>query len=328
MKKWTTCLFELEKKPVKGLLSAEWLTMGYLVLTLLIMAFMYTKLPNTDSIIKLRVNVTASIAALWLVYRLVPCRATRLARVMNIFAWLGLWYPDIYEFTRVLPNMDHLFAAAEQAAFGCQPALLLPEALPYAAVSEPMNFGYWSYFSFIGFVEFFYFFCRYKQFDRAVFIVIGSFFTYYILYLFLPVAGPQFYYLPVGIEQITQGIFPNIGTYFLDHTEMLTAPGWSDGLFYQLVEDAHISERPIAAFPSSHVGISTIIMILAWQTKSRRLFWCITPVYVLLCLSTVYTQAHYLIDVLAGWVTSVLLYLILNYCYKLFFPANRRQAQA
>lgn len=327
MKKWLKTLFEQEKRLAKGLLPAEWITMSYLVLTLLIMAFMYTKLHNTDQILQLRVNVAATIAALWLVYRLYPCRATRLARTLNIFAWLGMWYPDIYEFTRTMPNLDHLFAAAEQDIFGCQPALLLPEALPHAIVSEPMNFGYWSYFSFIGFVEFFYFFCRYKQFDRAVFIVIGSFFIYYVLYLFLPVAGPQFYYLPVGVEQIAQGVFPNIGYYFADHTEMLTSPGWSGGLFYQLVEDAHISERPIAAFPSSHVGVSTIVMILAWQTGNRRLFWCITPVYVLLCISTIYIQAHYLIDVFAGWISAALLYLLLNYGYQVLFPVNQRKTR-
>lgn len=323
MKKWIKFLFETDKKPVKGLLAVEWIMMGYLVLTLALTFFMYTQLVNTSAIIEGRINIMATTAALWLVYRLVPCRATRLIRVLAVFAWLSWWYPDTYEFNRVLPNLDHHFAAAEQALFGCQPALLFPQALPYGLVSEPMNFGYWAYFPMIAVVCFFYFFFRNKQFDRTTFIVIASFFTYYIIYIFVPVAGPQYYYVPVGVDQIAQGAFPSVGDYFRYHNVLLTAPGWSDGLFYQLVESAHLSERPTAAFPSSHVGVSTVLMILAWKTRNRKLFYWLMPVYVLLCLSTVYTQAHYVIDVLAGWVTAIALYFLFDFCYSCFSPQRK-----
>jgi hypothetical protein len=44
-------LFEIERKPHKGLLTIEWLILGYLVLTLLLILFGYTKLQNPESLI-------------------------------------------------------------------------------------------------------------------------------------------------------------------------------------------------------------------------------------------------------------------------------------
>ena len=41
-----------------------------------------------------------------------------------------------------------------------------------------------------------------------------------------------------------------------------------------------------------------------------------TPFYVFLCLATVYIQAHYAIDALAGLVSGTLLYFILLFATK------------
>jgi membrane-associated phospholipid phosphatase len=120
----------------------------------------------------------------------------------------------------------------------------------------------------------------------------------------------------VGIDQIAAGIFPNVHDYFLQMREALPTPGNPDGIFYQMVVDAHAAgERPTAAFPSSHVGVSTILMLLAWQTKNRRFFWILMFFYVLLCLSTVYIYAHYAIDVIGGWLSALLLFPMLHFIY-------------
>ena len=100
---------------------------------------------------------------------------------------------------------------------------------------------------------------------------------------------------------------------------MATNPGWSDGFFYHMVESAHeAGERPTAAFPSSHVGVTTILMFLAWRARCKPLFWGMMPFYVLMCLATVYIQAHYAIDVIGGWVSAIILYVILHFFAKKF----------
>ena len=56
--------------------------------------------------------------------------------------------------------------------------------------------------------------------------------------------------------------------------------------------------------------------MLVWRTRNRRFFYIMLPLYVLLCLSTVYIQAHYAIDVLAGWATGATLYFVLMWISK------------
>lgn len=187
----------------------------------------------------------------------------------------------------------------------------------YPIISELMDMGYAAYYPMIVLVVLFYFFRRYEEFERASFIVLASFFVYYVVFVFVPVAGPTFYYKAVGLHDITHGVFPNIHDYFNYNTDCLPAPGYTDGFFYDLVESAkNAGERPTAAFPSSHVGVSTVLMLLAWHSKSRRLFFGMLPFYVFLCMATVYIQAHYAIDAIAGFLSAVALYWVLLYFSK------------
>lgn len=309
-------LFEIERKPKKGLLAVEWVVMGYLLLTVLVILFTFTKAMNPEAMLWGRFRIVMLTLAVWLVYRLIPCRFTLLCRITIQMFLLSWWYPDTYELNRLFPNLDHHFAAYEQWLCGCQPALLFSQAISHPVFSELMHLGYASYFPLIALVSLFYFFFRYKEFDRAVFIILTSFFIYYVIFIFLPVTGPQYYYLAAGLDNIAQGIFPNVHDYFATHDQPLPMPGYSDGYFYQCVASAHATgERPTAAFPSSHVGITTILMILAWRSRSRPLFWGITPLYILMCLATVYIQAHYVVDVIGGWVSAVVIYAVLQFLY-------------
>ena len=309
-------LFQIERNPKKGLLAAEWVMMGYLLVTLLIMFFTYTKLHNPESMLFGRIRIVAITFALWLVYRMIPCRLTRFCRVAAQLALLSWWYPDTYEFNRMFPNLDHLFATWEQQLFGCQPALLFASAFSHPVFSELMDMGYAVYYPMIAVVIVYYFFWRYEEFGRTTFVILASFFTYYIIYIALPVAGPQYYYNAVGIDEIARGVFPNVHDWFATHQEALPSPGYSDGFFYQMVADAHnAGERPTAAFPSSHVGVSTILLLLLWKSGSRRLLLWLAPFYVLLCLSTVYIYAHYAIDVFGGWISAILFFFAFYWLY-------------
>lgn len=310
-------LFELKAKPVKGLLAVEWVVLGYTLLTLLLMLFTFTKVHNPVSMFVGRVQAVAITLALWGVYRMLPCRLTHFARIGVQLALLSWWYPDTYEFNRMFANLDHLFAGYEQALFGCQPALTFAQEWSHPVWSELMHLGYSSYYPLIVLVMLFYFFCRYDHFNRTAFIILTSFFIYYVIFIFLPVAGPQYYYVAAGTDNIAAGIFPDLGYYFANHQEMVTLPGWKDGFFYDLVIKAHeAGERPTAAFPSSHVGITTVLLLLAWSSGSRRLFFVVLPLFVLMCLATFYIQAHYVIDVFGGLVSGVVFYYALLTIYN------------
>ena len=312
-------IFEIDRKPRKGLLAFEWAVMAYLALTLVVMLLTYTKLHNPESMLLGRGRVVVSTLALWGVYRLVPCRLTMFFRVGLQLALLSWWYPDTYEFNRMFHNLDHVFAGYEQQLFHCQPALLFSQAVSNGVFSELMHLGYASYYPLIALVTLYYFLYRYQEFGRVAFIILASFMIYYVIFVFLPVTGPQYYYLAAGVNEIAQGHFPNVGDYFATHSESLPIPGWKDGFFYQCVASAHAAgERPTAAFPSSHVGVTTILLLLAWHARNRKLIYTILPFYVLMCMATVYIQAHYAVDVIGGWISAVLIYTVLLFLSKKF----------
>ena len=96
--------FKIEKNPKKGLLALEWVMLAYMILTVATMLFTYTKLVNPESMIWGRIRVLVMTGALWGVYRMVPCRATKLVRVAAQMALLAWWYPDTYEINRMFPQ--------------------------------------------------------------------------------------------------------------------------------------------------------------------------------------------------------------------------------
>ena len=303
----------------KGLLAVEWIAIGYLLLTLLMMAVLWDKLVSPEQMIKGRITFVLVTLAAWGVYWLKPCRLTMFLRIAVQMVFLSWWYPDTYELNRILPNLDHMFAGCEQAVFDCQPALLFAQKAPWGWFSELMCMGYISYFPMMTILLIYYFFYRYNEFLKAAFVLLGAFFIFYVIFIFLPVTGPQFYYLAVGPEKIAAGVFPNLGDWFLTHSERMAVPGWTDGFFYHLLEMAHnAGERPTAAFPSSHVGITTVVMLLAHHAHCRKLVLGMLPFYILMFLSTVYILAHYAIDALTGLFTGVVFYFVLIRLSKRF----------
>lgn len=293
----------------RGLLGVEKLTVIYAVFSASVAVVCQSEMPCLARMLAGRAAVLAGIAALAALYRYRACRLTFFLRTAFQISLLGYWYSDTYLFSQVFPNLDSIFAKAEQAMFGCQPSLLFSEKLGGIFWSEIFNLGYFSYYPMIFFAVLWTFFRQYTYFEKATFIIVCSFLIYSLIFMFLPVAGPQYYFQAAGLDNIRAGIFPDVGHYFRAHTEMLPKPQ-EGGLFQYLVELAQEGgEYPTAAFPSSHVGISTILLMLTYKTNSKAALLML-PFYALLCLSTVYIQAHYLIDMLAGLVSAFIIYAI------------------
>ncbi len=291
------------------LLPIERVALAYCLLTLLLMACFGSKLEHSGAMLLMRAEwavLTMTAAALGQICSRKAHEAVATLRIIVQLAWLSQWYPDTYEFNRSLPSLDHLAARAEQWLFGCQPSLLMHRWLDGWAWSEAFNMGYFSYFPMIATLVACMLACRRLR-PQAMHVattLIAAFFIYYLIYIVLHVAGPQYYFCAIGIEAAQAGCFADIGTYFNTHTQMLPLPGDADGLFHHLVEMAHqAGERPTAAFPSSHVGISTIVMLFA-RRHMPRLALLMLPLWLLLCGATVYIQAHYLIDSIAGLISA------------------------
>lgn len=303
----------------KGLFAVEKITLIYNLLTSILILFLFQEMDHPVKMLVERVLIAGMTFLLMHLYRLAPCKLTAFLRIAIHMSLLSYWYPDTFEFNRVFPNLDHVFASLEQWCFGGQPAVWFCRDYPQLWVSEAFNLGYFSYYPMILFVVVWYFLYRFDLFEKVSFVIVTAFFVYYLIYIFVPVAGPQFYFPAIGMENVGQGVFPAIGDYFHHNQVLLPGEGPCEGFFYNLVETSQqVGERPTAAFPSSHVGMSTILMIMAWR-GSKRLFACLFPFYVLLCGATVYIQAHYLIDALVGFVSAFGIYVLVTHIFKKWF---------
>lgn len=303
----------------KGLFAVEKISLIYNLLTTIIILFLFSQMNHPWMMLRDRAAIACMTFLLMYLYRLAPCKFSAFVRIAIQMSLLAYWYPDTFEFNRLLPNLDHVFASAEQWTFGCQPAVLFSHYFPQIWISEPLNMGYFFYYPMIFLVAMFYFVFRFELFEKLSFVLVTCFFIYYFIYIFVPCAGPQFYFPVIGYDNVMQGIFPPIGDYFNNHSEVLLAPEYDKGFFYNLVKSSQqVGERPTAAFPSSHVGISTILMIMAWRA-SKKLFGVLFPFYLLLCAATVYIQAHYLIDSIVGFISAFPLYVLATEMFKKWF---------
>ena len=306
----------------KGLFAVERISLIYNAITTILIVLLYSRMDHPGMMLLERAGIVAITFGLIYLYQKYPCRLSAFVRMVVQMSFLAYWYPDTFEFNRLFPNLDCFFASAEQWLFNCQPSVEFSKLCPDIWFSEPFNMGYFAYYPLIAIVAIYYFVFKFEWFEKASFVIVTSFFLYYLIYIFVPVAGPQFYFPSIGMDNVEACNFLSIGDYFNHNAILLPGPNFEQGLFFDLVEASQeVGERPTAAFPSSHVGISTILMIMAWRVN-KKLCYGLIPFYVLLCCATVYIQAHYLIDVFAGLISAVAIYILSTWMYKRWFASR------
>lgn len=69
------------------------------------------------------------------------------------------------------------------------------------------------------------------------------------------------------------------------------------------------------AFPSGHVGISLLILILIYR-YNKKFFWLLLFPVLMLILSTVYCRYHYFVDVLGGILLTIVTLVLGNLYYN------------
>lgn len=213
----------------------------------------------------------------------------------------GYFYSETVFYNKLFfNNLDPLLIEYELAIFGFQPSLEFCKTFDSLIFSEIMYFGYFSfYLIIIGFILIVFLKNR-MSFKRDVFLLTASLYLFYFVFGLVPSEGPQFYFSLPEREVPTAYFFDKI-------MHFIQANG----------------EQPTGAFPSSHVGISLIILYLA--KKSIPVFFkIIFPITILLILSTVYIKAHYLVDVIGGIIAApIILYL----SKQLFIGLNTWQSR-
>jgi membrane-associated phospholipid phosphatase len=225
-------------------------------------------------------------------------------RYLFPFSLIVYWYPETYYLANpentglpesiVASNLDGLFERLDIAIFGCSPAIEFSKTFSQNLVSEIMYFGYFAYYPLFVFTFTYFFFVKPEVAERAMFYCLCSFFIFYIIFILVPVAGPQFYYA-FPDNQVPDGYF-----------------------FSSLMRGLQdMGEKPTGAFPSSHVGLTVITMSLLFK-HARKYFYIILPVAVTLVAATVYIKAHYLCDVVAAFILAPLILILSKRIFRVW----------
>lgn len=210
-------------------------------------------------------------------------------------SWLPVaLLPLVYKEVAVLNTLftagyhDIPIQSLEQAIFGTQAAMSFRAAMPWKPLSEYLHFGYFGYYALfpvLGGVL--YLRKRLPEYQRALTVLLGTFFTCYLVFIVFPVAGP-WYHFPRPVASEVGWIFPALIHTVLEH-------GAAKG----------------AAFPSSHAAAAVAIWLVAWRLE-RKVFVALTAVIPALVVGTVYGGFHYAVDAAAGVIAGVICYIVFS----------------
>jgi membrane-associated phospholipid phosphatase len=229
----------------------------------------------------LAVNVALLAFIIFIVPRLVRARGWRghLGDVYFLPAFMFYYLETDVLHTAIYGSfmLDGWLARADVALFGGQPSLSFQRVTPSPWIGELMSLGYLAFYPLviIAGMSRLLRLTSGEAYERLVRSMTVMFMSCYVMFTLLPAAGPR--YVFADASAAIHGF--------------VAAP-----LLQAMLE---LGERPTGAFPSSHVAFIVVLAAWCW-TFRRRAFWAVQPIAVVLSLATVYIQAHYAVDVLAG----------------------------
>ncbi|MFH1835864.1 MAG: phosphatase PAP2 family protein [Methanobacteriota archaeon] len=188
-----------------------------------------------------------------------------------------------FNLTRVIVKTDltHLLIKADELLFGTQVSYILQDYIkPW--ITDLMYFGYSLHF-FFPFILALYFYTRgrEKYFQELMLAVVTVSCIGYVGYLTFPSTSP---------------------VYILEYERGLEGGRVSDFVLAE-IDKVRSAQSDCCLFPSLHVGISSVTLILAFK-RERRFFYVLLPFIVLSWVSAVYLRRHFVIDIIAGWIVA------------------------
>ncbi|MCX7794348.1 MAG: phosphatase PAP2 family protein [Thermodesulfovibrionales bacterium] len=146
-----------------------------------------------------------------------------------------------------------------------------------------------------------------EEFQEALFLVLLCFYLSYTGYILFPALGPRFY-------------ISHLHTVPLEGLLLMES-------IHELLNKLEGIKRD--AFPSGHTAVALLCLILSYRV-SKKFFFFLLPVVVLLIISTVYLRYHYVVDVIAGMMLTIIVLIAGPKLYRLMkghetpYSNNRR----
>jgi len=266
----------------------------YLVISTVLLVFSRDASVELSTFIWVRLAIVLSVIVLIYAAKKSDKPIFSLLRLSYPLILSGYFYSETVFYNKLFfKNLDPFLVDIESAIFGMQPSLEFSAYVSNKLFSELMYFAYFFFYVLILGFTLYMFVKKRNYFNKVTFQLIFSSYIFYLIFCFIPSAGPQFYFTYPESE------LPK--AFFFEHVMH----------FIQ-----RVAEQPTGAFPSSHVGISLIILMLSKKTAPE--FYNITwPFVLLLILSTVYIKAHYAIDIIGGLIIAPFILYLSDFLYQL-----------
>jgi membrane-associated phospholipid phosphatase len=279
----------------------DYLVLTYILITSALLLIFRDKLDDKMPHMIFRVGIIGLILVVKFLGEKFPGHLMTFIRYSYPLAIITFFYSETAYFKNIFfSDFDTLLVQIEESLFGFQPSIEFSALFPYKWLNEIMFMGYAFYYFLTFFLCLAIFLYRREKFKKVTFIIIFSFLVYYLIFIAFPAVGPQFHFTYPDNYVPVYGIF---------------------GKFERYLQS--IAERPTAAFPSAHVGIG-IILVYFTLVYLPRLLPPVLIVFIILCFATVYLKAHYLIDVLAGFIAGPIIGYLGSRLYSLLSSQSRK----
>jgi membrane-associated phospholipid phosphatase len=187
------------------------------------------------------------------------------------------WYIGNFIHLIFADLFDRYIISFETALFGEHPNIWIQKMVS-PLLTEIMQISYATYWFIIPIgAAIFYFHRQYKKLELVLFYTFTTFFISYLLFIFLPVAGPRI----IMADRLS-----------VPYKGILLTP-----ILRNFIADVGLKG---GAFPSSHVAVALVILIFIWKYYPATAKKYILPIVSTLSLATIYGQYHYVTDVIAG----------------------------
>lgn len=261
-----------------------------LFLLILVLLFL-AAFPDTPYRIHLLLIYPALFAALLLVAWLRRrCRSARMTKVLMIVYPVIFLFAVFETFFMLLPyfnesRYDEAMASLDFSVFQVHPTAWL-EGFAAPPLTELMYLLYLFYFPLPLFILLWlYGKSRWLDLERAMFAYLFTYYGAYVVYFFVPVAGPRYHLAEMHWGSLEGLVFSEPIQRLIDVLE----------------------PNKLDCFPSLHAAI-TLLTLLVMNRYHKKMFYAFLPLGAGITLSLVYCRYHYVVDVGAGMIWAAVCY--------------------
>ena len=262
----------------------EWVTLGYLVWMLGVLAIFHRNIPHAGRYFAVHCAIAVGIVWLAWVATLSRNRVLQFARCWYPLALYIFFFEELQGLVHAIFPVwfDRWLIMFDYNLGGVHPAAWLGR-FANPGLNDFMQFSYMTYFLYLVILPG----ILYAQGKRAAFwtVMVATAIAHYSVYVMavlFPVESPYFALASLHLAPLDGGAFTTT-------IEFIERFGRVHG----------------GAFPSAHVAGSMVALLAARRYKPW-LFWVCLPFFLSMCVATVYGRYHYIADVLAGIVVGAI----------------------